>query len=88
MANKTYKYEITWSWKEDGNRNIEEISTVTATTVPRAINKLVKELNDENGTADPKAEDRVRASDIMVIDVRSHQLNNAIIGVKKLNGAA
>jgi hypothetical protein len=85
MSNRTYKYEITWCFKEEGNRpaNIEEITEVTSTTVNRAISKLVRELNTG---VDKDSEDFLRASDLLVIDVRTHQLTNAIIDHKRANG--
>lgn len=82
MANRTYPYEITWCWKEDGNKPdaIADIDEVQATTVQRAINKLVKMINEQEETAE---EDRIKASDLMVIDVRCHRLNNRIIEIKR-----
>jgi hypothetical protein len=80
MANRTYPYEITWAWKEDGNKPdaLAEVTEVSATTVQRAISKLVRELNE--GQED---DEQLRASDIMIVDVRSHKLTNAIMEVKK-----
>jgi hypothetical protein len=69
MANKTRNYVISWAWKEDGNRGALEQSEVKATTVPRAISKLVAELNDEDGAGDGAEE--IRASDILVVDCRT-----------------
>lgn len=85
MANRSYDFEITWCWKDDGNRpdNIEEITTVRSTTVPRAISKLVRLLNDE-GFGEEGAP--VKASELMVIDVRNHKLTSAIIAKKRANG--
>lgn len=85
MANRSYDFEITWCWKEDGNRpdNIEEITTVRSTTVPRAISKLVRLLNDE-GFGEEEAP--VKANELMVIDVRNHKLTSAIIAKKRENG--
>lgn len=85
MANRSYDFEITWCWKEDGNRpeNIESIDTVRSTTVNRAISKLVRTLNDE-GFGDE--ESPVKASELLVIDVRNHKLTNAIIAHKRESG--
>lgn len=86
MANRTYPYEITWCYKEDGNRpdNIEEVTEVTSTTVQRAIGKLVRELNTVDGVAvDKKDPEYLKASDLLIIDVRSHKLTNGIIEAKK-----
>lgn len=87
MANRSYPFEITWCWKEDGNRpeNIVEVTEVKSTTVGRAIGKLVRELNlDDQGEPLPKDhEERVRASDLLVIDVRNHKITNAIIAAKR-----
>lgn len=80
MANRTYPYEITWCWKEDGNKpdSIVEVSEVSSTTVNRAISKLARELHAELGTE----EEPIKTSSILVIDVRSHRLTNAIIDTK------
>lgn len=90
MANRSYPFEITWCWKEDGNRpdNIVEVTEVKSTTVGRAIGKLVRELNlDDDGKPLPEEhEDRVRASDLLVIDVRNHKITSAIIDAKRLAG--
>jgi len=85
MANRSYKFEITWCYKDEGNRpdNIEEITEVASTTVPRAISKLVKTLNEGLEKDD---DDFLRASDLLVIDVRSHQLTNGILAYKRANG--
>lgn len=81
MANRSYPFEITWCWKEDGNRpeNIQEVTEVKSTTVGRAISKLVRELHAEMGSE----EEPVRASDLLVIDVRNHKITSAIIEAKK-----
>jgi len=82
MSNRSYDFEITWCWKDEGNRpeNIEEVTTVRSTTVPRAISKLVRELSNE--------EEEIRASDLLVIDVRNHKLTSAILAAKqKANGS-
>lgn len=85
MANRTYEFEITWCWKEEGNRpdNIEEITVVKSTTVGRAISKMVRELNEGLGKDD---DDFVKASELLVIDVRNHKLTNAIIAHKRATG--
>jgi hypothetical protein len=82
MANRSYDFEITWCYKEDGNRpdNIEDITTVRSTTVGRAVSKLVRELNDGLEKDD---EEFLRASDLLVIDVRNHKLTSAIIEKKR-----
>jgi hypothetical protein len=90
MANRSYPFEITWCWKEDGNRpeNIAEVTEVKSTTVGRAIGKLVRELNlDDNGEPLAKDhEDRVKASDLLVIDVRNHKITTAIMAAKRAAG--
>lgn len=82
MGNRSWDFEITWCYKESGNRpeGIEQIDVVRSTTVPRAISKLVRELNDGLEKDD---EDFLRSSDIMVIDVRNHKLTTAILEHKK-----
>ena len=87
MANRSYEFEIVWCWKEDGNRpdDIAEITTVKSTTVPRAISKLVRTLNEEEGNT-KEANNLIKSSDLMVIDVRNHKLTSAIIAHKRANG--
>lgn len=87
MANRSYEYEITWCWKDEGNRpeNIEEITTVKSTTVQRAIGKMVREINEQEGF-EKGSDEYLRPSDLLVIDVRTHKLNNAIIAYKRANG--
>lgn len=84
MANRSYVFEITWTWSEQGNRpeNIEEITEVKSTTVPRAISKLVRELHADIGSED----EPIKAKDIFVIDVRNHKLTTSIIEHKRANG--
>lgn len=91
MANRSYDFEITWCYKEDGNRpeNIEDITTVRSTTVQRAISKFVRELNVVDGVALEKDNDEyIKAADLLVIDVRAHKLNSALIDFKRANGMA
>lgn len=74
-SNKPRSYTILFAYKEDGNRNLgnAEKATVEATTVQRAIAKLVRELN-----AEPVPEDQdpfvVKASELLVIDVRTAEV--------------
>lgn len=84
MSNRTYPFEITWCWAEGGNRpdNIEEITEVSSTTVPRAISKLVRMLHDEMGSE----EEPIKAKEIFVIDVRNHKLTSAIVEHKQAHG--
>jgi hypothetical protein len=84
MANRSYPFEITWCWKEDGNRpeNIVEVTEVKSTTVGRAIGKLVRQLNEEEGF-EKGSDDYIRASDLLVIDVRNHKITSAIIEAKR-----
>lgn len=84
MANRTYDFEITWCWKEDGNRpdNIADITAVRSTTVNRAVGKLVRQLNEQEGLT-KEDENFIRASDLLVIDVRNHKLTSAIIAHKR-----
>jgi hypothetical protein len=78
MANKTRKYIIQFTFKAEGNRADRLTHETTGTTVQRAISKLVKDLNE--GKAQQAVFDRIpaelgdeelRASDLMVIDVRT-----------------
>jgi len=72
MANQTHIYRISWSWKEEGNRQATGHWSGKATTVPRAVSKLVKELNEQAKT---DGEDPVKASELMILDVRSMKFN-------------
>lgn len=85
MPNRSYPFEITWCWKEDGNRpgGIADITEVTSTTVSRAVSKLVRQLNEEEGN-EKGDEDYFKSSDLMIIDVRNHKLTQAIIDFKRL----
>lgn len=84
MANRSYTFEITWCYKDEGNRpeNIVEITEVKSTTVGRAISKMVRELNEG---LEKDHDDYLRASDILVIDVRNHKLTSAILEHKRAN---
>ena len=64
VANKTYQFEVTYAWAEEGNRNEEKMLTeqIAATTVPRAISKLVKELKETG--------DIGSSADILVVEVK------------------
>lgn len=81
MANKTRKYTVCYYFKEDGNRSKAVNAWVTqATTVQRAISKLVKDINE--GKAQPSipaslGEDEIRASDLLVVDVRTAEYDEA-----------
>lgn len=81
MANKSYKYTILWGWREDGNRTVEALWEGTATSVPRAISKLVKELNDDDGAGDG-AQD-VKISDLFILDVRCAQMTESLNFLKQ-----
>jgi hypothetical protein len=69
MANKTYTYNVHWAWKEEGNRTVEGIEQVKATTVQRACSKAIKELNadGEGGYFEKDHEDYVKAADVLII---------------------
>lgn len=75
MANKTRQYVLQFTWKEDGNRAERLEHQVAATTVQRAISKLVADINTGKCEVDIPAsiddEDDIRASDLLVIDVRT-----------------
>lgn len=73
MANKTRTYDLTWGWKVTGNRDDLMTDQVKATTVQRAVGKLVKALNE--GDIEPeggfpvhiKDDDDIRASDLLIV---------------------
>jgi hypothetical protein len=69
MANKTYTYEVHWAWKDQGNRQVEGVEIVKATTVQRACNKAVKDLNadGDGGYFDKEDEAFVKAADVLII---------------------
>lgn len=78
MANKSYTYDVHWSWRDQGNRVVEGVERVKATTVQRAISKAVKELNvdpenpgDAEGRGgsylDKDHPEFIKAADIFVI---------------------
>ena len=73
MANKSYTYDVSFTYKEEGNRATPDVVQVKATTVQRAITKVVKELNtEEDGTVlDKDHEDFVKTADLMVVEVRN-----------------
>lgn len=78
MANKTYTYKIAYCWADEGNRATPDYMEVKATTVPRAISKLVKELNvdpdspeDDLQYLEKDDDGYVRASDVLVTEVRN-----------------
>lgn len=78
MANKTRKYVVRFTWKAEGNRAEPHVRETTGTTVQRAISKVVKDINEglvpqevlDSIPAELGDED-IRASDLMVVDVRS-----------------
>lgn len=71
MANKTYTYDVHWAWKDEGNRTVEGVETVKATTVQRACSKAVKELNvdpeNEGAYLDKDHEEYVKSADVLII---------------------
>jgi hypothetical protein len=78
MANKTRKYVVRFTWKDEGNRAPAHSHNTTGTTVQRAISKVVKDINE--GLVSPEilasipadlGDEELRASDLMVVDVRS-----------------
>ena len=84
MANKTRKYVVTFTWKDEGNRADPQTHATTGTTVQRAISKVVKDINEglvpqEILDSIPAAldDEDIRASDLMVVDVRSVDFNQA-----------
>ena len=81
LANKTRKYIVSFGFKATGNREPLFAHETAATTVQRAISKLVKDINDGKWEAAHKDNvipqavelelqgDDVRASDLLVIEV-------------------
>lgn len=75
MANKTFNYELTFTFKSDGNKVKPYVAKSSGTTVQRAFNKLAKDIQegkwealDENNLVPDSHElDDIRASDLMLI---------------------
>jgi hypothetical protein len=78
MANKTFTYEMDFTFKSDGNKVKPFTARSTGTTVQRAFNKLAKEiqegkweaLNEANVVPDSHEMDDIRASDLMLLAAR------------------
>lgn len=72
---RSYRYTITWCFKNEthANRVIEDFWHGTATSVPRAISKMVREFNAEDGGVDP-----IRVADLWVLDVRSESFDEPL----------
>lgn len=89
MANKSYRYTILWGWREEGNKSIEDMWAGTATSVPRAISKLIQSLNEvenEHGQRVPVAdEEKIKASEVFVLDVRCAELTQALEHIQKMS---
>jgi hypothetical protein len=47
MKAKSRDYIVGWNWREDENHEPMRTDEIRATTAPRAINKLKKELAEE-----------------------------------------
>jgi hypothetical protein len=84
MGNRSYTFEITWCWKQDGNRpdQIADIDIIHTTTVTRAISKLVRLINEQEGN-EKGSPNFVKVSDLMIIDVRNHKITQNIINFKR-----
>lgn len=78
MANKTFTYHLTFTFKSDGNKVKPFVATSTGTTVQRAFSKLAKDiqsgkwesLSEDNIVPDSHLEDDVRPSDLMLIEAK------------------
>jgi hypothetical protein len=76
MANKTFTYELTFTFKSDGNKVKPFTATSSGTTVQRAFNKLAKDiqagkweaLSEANVVPDSHQLEDIRASDLMLIE--------------------
>lgn len=75
MANKTFTFDLEFTFKSEGNRGPRFNYQTTGTTVHRAFNKLAKDiqegkweaLDEDNVVPDSHTEDDVRASDLMLL---------------------
>lgn len=78
MANKTFQYELTFTFKSEGNKVPPFTAKSSGTTVQRAFNKLAKDIQEgkwealstDNVVPESHEEDDVRASDLMLIEAR------------------
>src|SRR5687768_15628997 len=77
MANKTFKYWLKFTFKAQGNRATPFVHRVEATTVPRAISKLAKDIDEGKWEALDAANiipeeyndgESIRASDLLVVE--------------------
>lgn len=75
MANKTFNYTLTFTFKSDGNKVKPFVAQSSGTTVQRAFNKLAKDIqegkwearDEANIVPDSHPEEDIRASDLMLI---------------------
>lgn len=78
MANKTFNYELTFTFKSDGNKVEPFVARSTGTTVQRAFNKLAKDIQEgkwealsvDNVVPDSHQEEDIRASDLMLLEAK------------------
>lgn len=76
MANKTFTFELEFTFKSEGNRAEPRTWTTTGTTVPRAFSKLAKDIEEGRWEArgnvipDSHTEDDVRTSDLMLLGAK------------------
>jgi hypothetical protein len=78
MANKTFNYELTFTFKSDGNKVVPFTAKSSGTTVQRAFNKLAKDiqsgkweaLSEDHVVPDSHPEDDIRASDLMLLSAK------------------
>lgn len=76
MANKTFTFELEFTFKSEGNRGPTFTATETGTTVQRAFNKVAKSIeegrwqrrNERNVIPESHPNDDVRASDLMLLN--------------------
>jgi hypothetical protein len=86
-SNKTRTYTVLFAYKDDGNRKLNDtyLEVVQATTVQRAIPKLVRTMNEEEPPAD--GERALKASDLLIIDVRTAEATPWITAKKSVADA-
>lgn len=78
MANKTFTYELTFTFKSEGNRVQPFVAKSTGTTVQRAFSKLAKDiqsgkwesLDEANVVPDSHEEEDIRPSDLMLVEAK------------------
>lgn len=78
MSNRTFTFELEFTFKSEGNRGERFTYSTTGTTAHRAFNKLAKDIQEgkwealvpTNVVPDSHPNEDVRASDLMLLGAR------------------